>query len=105
ITGEKLELLVDGQRVRLFDWDKEMSGGKVVHGGTPDLRIQVKAGPHTLGVTFLATQLAPSLDLNEHFLRSTIETGGVPGFKFYPHVGKLEVLGPFKAVGASDSPS
>jgi hypothetical protein len=43
--------------------------------------------------------------LNEHFLRSTIETGGLPGFKFFPHVGKLEILGPFKAAGASDSPS
>src|ERR1700691_6004468 len=105
ITGEKLELLVDGQRIRMYDWDKEIARGKAVHGGTTDLHFQVKAGPHTVGVTFLATQLAPSQDLDEHFLRSTIETGGLPGFKFYPHVGKMEVLGPFKPAGASDSPS
>src|SRR5581483_12289408 len=24
ITGEKLELLIDGQRVHLYDWDKEI---------------------------------------------------------------------------------
>jgi len=105
MTGEKLELLVDGQRIRMYDWDKEIARGKAVHGGTTDLHFQVKAGPHTVGVTFLATQLAPSQDLDEHFLRSTIETGGLPGFKFYPHVGKMEILGPFKPAGASDSPS
>jgi len=105
MTGEKLELLIDGQRIHLYDWDKEIARGKAVHGGTADLHFQVKAGPHTVGVTFLATQLAPSQDLDEHFLRSTIETGGLPGFKFYPHVGKMEILGPFKAAGASDSPS
>ena len=60
---------------------------------------------HTVGVTFLATHLAPSQDLDEHFQRSTIETGGLPGFKFYPHVGKMEILGPFKPAGAADSPS
>src|SRR3984885_2197703 len=105
ITGEKLELLIDGQRVHLYDWDKDVARGKAVHGGTADLHFQVKAGPHTVGVTFLATQLAPSQDLDEHFLRSTIETGGLPVFKFYPHVGKMEILGPFKPAGASDSPS
>jgi cytochrome c551/c552 len=105
ITGEKLEFLVDGQRIHLYDWDKDVARGKAVHGGTADVHFQVKAGVHTVGVTFLATQLAPSQDLDEHFLRSTIETGGLPGFKFYPHVGKMEMLGPFKPSGASDSPS
>lgn len=105
ITGEKLELLVDGERVHLYDWDKDLARGKAVHAGTADVHFQVKAGLHTVGITFLATELAPGNDLNEHFLRSTIETGGLPGFKFFPHVGKLEILGPFKPAGASDSPS
>jgi Protein of unknown function (DUF1592)/Protein of unknown function (DUF1588)/Protein of unknown function (DUF1585)/Protein of unknown function (DUF1587)/Protein of unknown function (DUF1595)/Planctomycete cytochrome C len=105
ITGEKLELLVDGQRVHLYDWDKDIAHGKAVHAGTTDVHFQVKGGSHSVGVTFLATQLAPSQDLDEHFLRSTIETGGLPGFKFYPHVGKMEILGPFKPAGANDSAS
>ena len=58
--------------------------------------MSVKAGPHTVGVTFLGTQLAPGSDLNEHFMRSTIETGGLPGFKFWPHVGKVDITGPNK---------
>jgi mono/diheme cytochrome c family protein len=105
ITGEKLELLVDGERVHVYDWDKDLARGSAVHGGTADVHFPVKAGLHTVGITFLATQLAPGNDLNQHFLRSTIETGGLPGFKFYPHVGKLEILGPLKPTGAGDSPS
>ena len=105
ITGEKLELLVDGERVHLYDWDKDLARGSAVHAGTADVHFHVSAGVHGVGVTFLATQLAPGSDLNQHFLRSTIETGGLPGFKFYPHVGKLEILGPFNPAGATDSPS
>src|SRR5579864_3700889 len=105
ITGEKLELLVDGARVHLYDWDEDLARGSAVHAGTADVHFHVSAGVHGVGVTFLATQLAPGSDLNQHFLRSTIETGGLPGFKFYPHVGKLEILGPFDPAGAADSPS
>src|ERR1700733_4223644 len=60
MTGEKLDLLIDGQRIHLYDWDKDVARGKAVHGGTADLHFQVKAGPHTVGVTFLATQLGPT---------------------------------------------
>jgi len=105
ISGEKLELLVDGERVHLYDWDKDLARGSAVHGGTADVHFHVKAGVHMVGVTFLETELAPGNDLNQHFLRSTIETGGLPGFKFFPHVGKLEILGPFQPAGALDSPS
>src|SRR6266566_289025 len=105
MTGEKLELLVDGERVHLYDWDKDLARGSAVHAGTADVHFHVSTGVHGVGVTFLATQLAPGSDLNQHFLRSTIETGGLPGFKFYPHVGKLEILGPFNPAGATDSPS
>ncbi len=105
IPGEKLELLIDGVRVKVYDWDKEVARGAAIHSGTADVHVQVKAGPHTVGVTFLATQLAPGNDLDQHFLRDTIETGGLPGFRFYPHVGKLDIIGPYKAAGATDSPS
>ena len=59
-----------------------------------------KAGLHTVGVTFLATQYAPLNDLNQRFLRSTIETGGLPGFTFFPHVGSVRIDGPYNANGA-----
>ncbi len=105
IRGEKLEILLDSERIKLFDWDREIGRGAPVHQGTQDFRFSVKAGPHTIGVTFLATNNAPGNDLDRHFLRSTIETGGLPGFSFYPHVGYIRIDGPYNAKGAAESPS
>ena len=102
VKGEKLEVLLDGERLGLFDWDKEVvpksASGQT---GTIDLRFPVRAGLHTIGVTFLATQYAPTLDLNDQFLRTTIETGGLPGFTFYPHVGSVRLDGPFNTTAAA----
>jgi hypothetical protein len=99
IPGEKLELVVDGERVHLWEWDKDRERGD----GTFDFKFPAKAGRHTVVVTFLATNYAPGTDLNEHFLRSTIETGGLPGYRFFPHVGKFVIDGPYEAKGASDT--
>ena len=75
-------------------------------GGTPmRVRIKTTAGSHTVGATFLATNYAPQLDLDRHFLRSTIQTGPTPGYTFYPHVGTVRIEGPFNATRATDSPS
>src|SRR5262249_29287449 len=68
-----------------------------------DLKFHAKAGLRALGVTFLATHYAPDLDLNDQFLRSTIETGGLPGFTFYPHVGSVRVDGPYNASASPDT--
>jgi mono/diheme cytochrome c family protein len=101
ITGEKLEFLLDGQRVKMFDWDKD----RTREDGTFNVKFPAPAGPHTVVVTFLATNYAPGNDLDQHFLRSTIETGGLPGYKFFPHVGKIRIDGPNDPKGASDTPS
>jgi len=101
ITGEKLEFLLDGHRVKLFDWDKE----RAREDGTFNVKFNATAGPHKVVVTFLATNYAPGNDLDQHFLRETIETGGLPGYKFFPHVGKIRIDGPNNAKGASDTPS
>ncbi|HSG66087.1 MAG TPA: DUF1592 domain-containing protein, partial [Gammaproteobacteria bacterium] len=110
VRGEQLEILIDGERVGLFDWDAEFGIGAPPGSGSGqlqsiDLRLPVSAGPHGLGVTFLATNYAPGLDLNHAFDRSTIETGGLPGFTFYPHVGSVRVEGPYAARGARATPS
>jgi hypothetical protein len=106
VKDEKLEVLLDGERLGIFDWDKSVTpprgGGQP---GTIDVRFTTKAGRHTVGVTFLSTQMAPLLDINNPFERSTIETGGLPGFTFYPHVGSVRVDGPFNATGAVDTVS
>ena len=101
IQGEKLEFLLDGARLKVFDWDKE----RLREDGTYNFKFSAKAGLHTVVVTFIATNYAPGNDLDQHFLRSTIETGGLPGFKFFPHVGKIRIDGPENPKGASDTPS
>jgi hypothetical protein len=103
IKGEKLMLLINGQKVGGWDWDNEVGRGRAVVNGTPDYRVRVKAGRHTVAVTFLARNLAPGNDINEHFQRSTIETGGLPGYTFFPQVGKISILGPENAAIPEES--
>ncbi len=111
VRGEKLEVLVDGERVQLIDWDEAFQLNRGGFGGfsgqlkTIDVRVPVAAGPHNVGVTFLATNYAPGLDMNRAFERSTIETGGLPGYTFYPHIGSVRIDGPYNVKGAGDTPS
>jgi len=104
IKGEQLEVTVDGERVKLFDWDREIantgnSGGR----STP--RIPIKAGLHTIGVTFLATNDIPGTELNRPFQRTMNTPGTIPGFQFYPHVGQVVIEGPYSNTGSVDTES
>jgi len=103
ITGEQLEVTIDGERVKLFDWDKEIKGTQGNGRATP--KIPVKAGLHTVGVTFIQTNDLPGTELNRPFLRTMNTPGEIPGFQFYPHVGQVTIEGPFGAKGASDTAS
>jgi len=99
VKGEQLEVTVDGARVKLFDWDKDISTTTGM--GRSTQRIPVKAGLHTVGVTFLATNDVPGSELNRPFQRTMNTPGSIPGFLFYPHVGQVWVEGPYNAAGAS----
>jgi hypothetical protein len=103
IQGERLAVTIDGVQAKLFDWDKEIRG--TPRSGVPTPPISVKAGLHRVGVTFLASNYAPDNNINEVFLRSTIETGGIPGYLFFPHLGKVRIEGPFHPGHATDTPS
>jgi mono/diheme cytochrome c family protein len=103
VKGEQLEVTVDGERVKLFDWDKEIS--TTTGNGRATQRIPVKAGLHTVGVTFLATNDVPATELNRPFQRTMNTPGSIPGFLFYPHVGQVWIEGPYNAAGASATAS
>jgi mono/diheme cytochrome c family protein len=103
VKGEQLEVTVDGERVKLFDWDKEIASTTGNGRATP--RIPVKAGLHAVGVTFLATNDVPGSELNRPFQRTMNTPGSIPGFLFYPHVGQVWIEGPYGAKGASDTAS
>jgi hypothetical protein len=163
VPCEKLEVLLDGRRLQLLDWQGGRGGGGNTNcaprgaggGGTPAaggappaaastnpaaaaaaqaqtqgggrggrgggfgggggggrggnagmrVRFTTTAGKHSIGATFLATNYAPLLDLDRHFMRSTVQTGPTPGYTFFPHVGTLRIEGPFNAKPATDSPS
>jgi Protein of unknown function (DUF1592)/Protein of unknown function (DUF1588)/Protein of unknown function (DUF1585)/Protein of unknown function (DUF1587)/Protein of unknown function (DUF1595) len=111
IRGEQLLVYVDGKRVAQVDWDDALEVNRrydeevAGHLHTIDVKQRMTAGLHHIGVTFLATNYAPGLDLNHAFDRSTIETGGLPGFTFYPHIGSVRVDGPGRGSVASESPS
>ncbi|HEY6922778.1 MAG TPA: DUF1592 domain-containing protein, partial [Steroidobacteraceae bacterium] len=113
VRGEQLLFFIDGQKVAQVDWDQALKvdrrleedffgNGQLM---TIDVKQPVKAGLHRIGVTFLATNYAPGLDMNHAFDRSTIETGGLPGFTFYPHVGSVRIDGPANGKVAADSPT
>jgi mono/diheme cytochrome c family protein len=103
INGERLEITVDGERVHLFDWDKEISNTTGRGRWTP--KIPIKAGLHTVGVTFLATNDIPGTELNRPFQRTMNTPGSIPGFLFYPHVGQVTIEGPHDSKGATNTAS
>ena len=103
IKGEQLEVLIDGERVKLFDWDKEIANTTGNGRSTP--RVHVAAGLHEVGVTFLATNDVPGSELNRPFQRTMNTPGSIPGFLFYPHVGQVWIEGPYNAKGAADTAS
>jgi len=126
VPCEQLEFLLDSERLALVDWNgggrapatecrgrlqaavrTGQDGPEAFFGKGAPMRVRthVTAGRHAVGVTFLATQYAPLLDLDKHFRRSTIQTGPTPGYTFFPHVGTVRIEGPFSATHATSSPS
>jgi hypothetical protein len=110
VSCEKLEILLDNDRLALMNWNGGGQSGPEAffggRGGTPmRVRFKTTAGTHTIGATFLATNFAPLLDLDKHFMRSTVQTGPTPGYTFFPHVGTIRIEGPFNSTPAKDSPS
>lgn len=102
--GEKVELLLDGERIMLFEVDQVARITESLNEKN-QIRLAVKAGPHTVGVTFLATTQVPVDDLNRHYQRSVLESGPLEGFTFSPQIGQIVITGPYNATPAKDLPS
>jgi hypothetical protein len=103
VRGEKLEVTVDGKRVYLYDWDKEISTKRGDGGKTPPLPI--KAGFHRIGVAFLRTSDLPDTGIDKSFQRTMNSPGSISGHTFYPHVGQVFIEGPFNGTPATDTQS
>ncbi|MBZ5577919.1 MAG: DUF1592 domain-containing protein [Acidobacteriia bacterium] len=107
IPGEKLEFLIDSERVALRDYKGVglTAANAADHDGSIDISVPVKAGSHLVGVTFLADNYRPSLDLIRQFERKSLEDNPIPQIEYYPAVGTLRIRGPFQANRPEDSPS
>jgi hypothetical protein len=102
--GEKIELIIDGARVRLFDVTD--------YDGDPDatdkpglvVRLPLAAGPHTIGAAFLRRNHAPVEDAVQPFEYSLVDPtyGGVT---VVPHLSHFTITGPYGVTGRGDSPS
>lgn len=107
VPGEQLELLIDGERVHLFDYvgvglTQGMQGEA---DGSLDITIPVKAGTHTVGAAFLAANYRPSLDLIRQYERKSLENNSIPQLQYYPAIGLLRIQGPFHPMRPENSPS
>jgi len=107
IGGEQLEVSINGERVKLFDYDKEQVTSN--RNGRPEqhaeVRVPVKAGTHNVGVTFLATNFHPQLDMFQSYMRSSLDNYSVDGYSGFPSIGIVKIQGPFNVTGASDTPT
>ena len=107
IPGEKLEFLIDNEAVEMRDYVGVglVAANAADHDGSIDVTVPVKAGSHMVGVTFLATNYRPSLDLIRQFERKSLEDNPIPQLEYYPAIGLLRIQGPFNPTRPEDSPS
>ncbi|HLK50250.1 MAG TPA: DUF1592 domain-containing protein [Bryobacteraceae bacterium] len=99
---EHLEVLLDGQRVKMFDIAKIPNG---TDNDKNETRLTVKAGMHKVGLAFLNATDVPMDDLNQHYLRSVLDTNPIPGYIFSPQVSQVIIMGPYDGARPKDTPS
>jgi hypothetical protein len=107
IPNEKLAFLIDNETVAVRDYKGVglVAANSADHDGEIEVTAHVKAGSHLVGVTFLATNFRPSLDLIRQYERKSLEDNPIPQLEFYPAIGTLRIRGPFNAKRPEDSPS
>lgn len=110
-TPSELEVTLDGVRIHLAQM-----GGKEDEAASNenppqfalaiekrfDVRVPVKAGPHTVTVAFLQESSAAKIDMTEPHLRDLDNTQVVIGV---PEVNDVSIGGPFNPKGVGDTPS
>ena len=107
----ELEIALDGARVFLgiVGGDADFHAlyeASTVSSNALDARLQVrvpvKAGPHTVSVTFIEKSQVLDTRLLHPFIRSSADTYDFTGL---PHISMLTIVGPLHATGVSDTPS
>jgi hypothetical protein len=106
VTGEQLEVSVDGSRVALLEIDPRMTEATTgVTLRTPP--VHLVAGPHRVTAAFLTQFEGPVIDLLapiDHTLADT-QIGVAFGITTLPHLKDLSIVGPYRTTGVSETPS
>jgi len=106
----QFEITVDGVRIFLShvggeEDNKMMDTNLGLAGNTIDarlrVRVPVKAGPHEIGVAFIAKNHSESVEPLQPFTRN-LDLQDMNGIPLIDHV---QVTGPFAATGSGDTPS
>lgn len=107
IPNEKLAFFIDNELVEVRDYKGVglSAANSSDNDGTIEVTIPVKAGSHLVGVTFLAENYRPSLDLIRQYERKSLEDNPIPQLQYHPAVGSLRIRGPFTPTRAEDSAS
>src|SRR6185436_13393792 len=107
IPGEQLALLIDGERAHVWPYrGVGLAVGMTAEtDGTLDVTVPVRAGSRLVGVTFIATNYRPSLDIIQHYDRQSLENNTIPQLQYYPAIGFVRIQGPFNAQRPEDSAS
>ena len=100
---EQAEVLIDGARVKVFRIGKDVPIASLRDKNV--VRVPVKAGERSVGVTFLATTYVPNVDLNHHYHRSILDDNLVDGFTFTPQVSSVTIAGPYDGTRPVSTPS
>jgi cytochrome c551/c552 len=101
--GQQIDISVNGERVALLTLDPNMM--------PTDTRqtapVKVKAGPQRVSAAFLQKFDGPVEDFPSPVENVLIDTthADLPGYTSLPHLRELNVIGPTKVTGISDTPS
>ena len=108
MAEQKVLLIIDGKRVfeqqvggeqdsRAVDQLQAPAQGKI-NARFQKIRLPIKAGPHTIQATFVATTFAES----EATLAPFTPGGGSDG---YARIAAIDIVGPYNPTGVTDTPS
>jgi mono/diheme cytochrome c family protein len=99
VDGKKVfENQLGGEEdIRAID-QQQASAVAAINGRFQNIPLTITAGPHKVGVTFVARTFAESDDVLYAFRPGA-------GEDRVPRIGNLEIRGPFKPTGMSDTPS
>jgi mono/diheme cytochrome c family protein len=107
VSGEQLEISIDGERIKLIDIDPRLSESTPTGLNLETGNIFVKAGPHMVAAAFLVKHselIDDTIAPIEHTLADT-QIGVDREITTYPHLREFEISGPFNVTGVSDTPS